>query len=70
MSIPAASSTAAATTSSDATAAMSAMDAMTNTGIEVTLQTAYDQLKMAIAAAVANIMKTVGSNMEDASRKN
>jgi len=53
----------------DATAAMSAMESMTQIGMMTTIETAMMQLKMALAAAIANIMKTVGSNIEDASRK-
>jgi len=48
---------------------MSAMESMTQIGMMTTIETAMMQLKMALAAAIANIMKTVGSNIEDASRK-
>jgi len=69
MSLPSMAGGAAAGTAMDATAAMSAMESMTQIGMMTTIETAMMQLKMALAAAIANIMKTVASNIEDASRK-
>jgi phage-related minor tail protein len=59
----------AAGATADTMAVMGEMNQLTELGMMTTIQTAMMQLKMALAAALANIMKTVGSNIEDASRK-
>lgn len=69
MALPTMSAGAAAGTAMDTASALSAMESMTQLGMMSTIETAMMQLKMALAAAIANIMKTVGSNIEDASRK-
>jgi hypothetical protein len=69
MALPTAAGAATGATGLDLGSTLSAMDSMTSMGMAVTLQTAMDQLKMAMVSALANIMKTVGSDVEDASRK-
>ena len=69
MSLPSMAGRAPSGTTQDNTAPRAAMESMTQIGMMTTIETAMMQLKMALAAAIANIMKTVGSNIEDASRK-
>lgn len=59
---------AATTTSAETGSAIAAMHTMSAEGVASTIATAEDQLKLSLAAGVANIMKSVGSNIKSASQ--